>query len=209
MGRVAPVQLRACPAGTLAACRRPVGPKNLLASPHWGCGSWQNQGELCEHNTMEDSVAVAVGRSTAEAGLTWAALELEREPDMARHRDVYHAPCGQQLCFPPSAAAGPTSFLVQGAGGTVAHCLLAGFCFCSQLRGVKSCQCQGQQCPQSSTGVSWEGLRHGRMFAISYGQKGPHGALSACELVTKPPKGPGGWSRAGAGLLLLQPLQPP
>lgn len=99
-GRVALVQLRVCPAGTLAPCRLPVDPKNLLATPRCLC----QPPEIVQGFPGPQAAAVAPGKamgsfpstppqkiprlwlrigSTAEAGLTWAALELEQEPDMA------------------------------------------------------------------------------------------------------------------------------
>ena len=58
--------------------------------------------------------------------------------------------------------------------------------------------------------LSWEGLRRGRTFAISAGQKGPHGAPSARELVTRPPEGPGagGQGRAAPPVAPVATLTP-
>lgn len=160
-GRVAPVQLRACPAGTLDPCRLPVdyrkppgfptlpvptpgsseipgGPQAVAVAPGKGKGNFPST------PPWKIPRLWLQGGSTAEAGLAWAPLELEWEPDVARHGDVYHAPC-----FPPCATAGSTSLIARGAAGTVARCLLAGICSCSQLRGVKSCRCRGDQCPRS------------------------------------------------------------
>lgn len=145
-------------------CQPPVIPRTR------GCSSQQSQQELSKHNTAADPRLWLWVGSMAGAGLAWVALE--PEPSVAQHSDVFHTLCRQQLCFPPCATAGSTSLVVWGAGGTGARFLLAGICSSSQP------PVPGQAVPWSCTGVRCDS----RMFAISSGQKGPHGAPSAQRL---------------------------
>ena len=100
-GRVALVQLRACPTGTLAPCCLPVDPESFPASPRCLCqllgvvqgfpgpqaaAPGKAKGSFPSTAPWKiPRLGLRVG-STSEAGLAcaaWAALQLEWEPDVA------------------------------------------------------------------------------------------------------------------------------